>query len=346
MPVGAMNYATEYLAELQQQFPYVLYFGALFSAPNNGRFRFLNSHTIEIPKIATTGRIDGDRDTIGARKRNYATAWTALTLENHRTWKTLVHPRDIDETNQAASIANITRAYNQDQKFPEMNAYLISKLFADWTTMGETPNTETLTEENVLEVFDQFMEAMDDKRVPRQGRILYVTPQTRTLINNAKQIYRSMALQNASGAIRRGITAIDEVTIPASVPSDMMRTLYDFTEGWKPEANARQINMLLVHPQAVITPIVYEFAQLDPPSAGSEGKYEYFEESYEDAFVLPERASALAFHVSNGTAYTYTAVESPSGNPAAQGWYVLSDGSYSLTEDTSVQSGTTYYKQS
>ena len=54
----------------------------------------------------------------------------------------------------------------------------------------------------------------------------------------------------------------------------MMKTVYDFTEGWAIDESAQQINMCLVHPLAVITPIHYEFAQLDPPSAGSEGKWD------------------------------------------------------------------------
>ena len=40
---------------------------------------------------------------------------------------------------------------------------------------------------------------------------------------------------------------------------------------------------------------------------------------------------------------TYTAVENPSGNPAEQGWYEKSGDVYSLTEDTEVVEGKTYY---
>ena len=79
--MAALNYATQYLQALEQEFPYVLYFGALFATPNNGRYRWVNSRVIEIPTITTTGRIDGDRDTIGAKKRNFQNSWTPLTLE-------------------------------------------------------------------------------------------------------------------------------------------------------------------------------------------------------------------------------------------------------------------------
>ena len=59
-----------------------------------------------MPTISTTGRTDGDRDTIGTRKRNYNNEWKPLTLENHRQWQTLVHPRDIAETKGVVAIGN------------------------------------------------------------------------------------------------------------------------------------------------------------------------------------------------------------------------------------------------
>ena len=106
-----------------------------------------------------------------------------------------------------------------------------------------------------------------------------------------------MDISKANASIKRAVTALDEVRIPESVPSDLMKTVYDFTEGWSVDASAKQVNMFLVHPQAVITPITYEFAQLDPPSAGSQGKWDYFEESFEDVFILPHKHDALAFNV-------------------------------------------------
>ena len=220
-----------------------------------------------------------------------------MILSRQRTWQSLIHPRDIDQTNQVASIANVTRVYNEEQKFPEMNAYLISKLFADWTAESYTADNTELTEENILPVFDAFMMQMDEKRIPRAGRILYVTPDTRSKLQNARQIYRTMDISKANASIKRAVTALDEVRIPESVPSDLMKTVYDFTEGWSVDASAKQVNMFLVHPQAVITPITYEFAQLDPPSAGSQGKWDYFEESFEDVFILPHKHDALAFNV-------------------------------------------------
>lgn len=290
----ALNYAQQYSQALAQAYPYVLHFAALRSTENDTRYKWMGADTIQIPSLSTTGRTDGDRDTITVAKRNYDNAWEPKKLANHRQWSTLVHPMDIDETNQVAAIQNITKIFNEEQKFPEMDAYLVSKLYADWVAAGGAADTTALTVENILLTFDGYMEAMDEARVPKEGRILYVRPAVETLLKNAKELTRN--IQNGDENIRRAVASLDKVKIE-SVPSDLMKTVYDFTEGWAVGAGAKQINMLLVHPSAVITPEKYAFAQLDPPSAGSNGKYVYFEESYDDTFLLTKRKDAVKFNV-------------------------------------------------
>ncbi len=294
---NALNYAQAYSQALAQAYPNVLHFAALRSTENDSRYRWINANTIQIPNLTTTGRVDADRDTINVAKRNFENAWEPKILTNHRKWSTLVHPMDIDETNQVASIQNITRVFNEEQKFPEMDAYLISKLYADWAAAGGTADTAALTIDNILSVFDGYMVAMDEANVPKVGRILYTTPVIRSVLKNAKELSRS--IKNGEGAISRAVASLDEVQIE-DVPSALMKTAYDFTEGWKDGAGAQQINMALVHPSAVITPEKYTFAQLDAPSAGSEGKWIYFEESYDDVFLLNKRKAAIMFNVGGG----------------------------------------------
>lgn len=301
--MNTINYATQYSAALAQAYPYTLNFGYLYATPNNGRYRVVNAKTIEIPSITVGGRVNSDRDTIATASRNYDNAWEPKVLTNQRKWSTLVHPQDIDQTNQVASIQNITRVMNEEQKFPEMDAYCVSKIYADWTETGRTAKTvgaggdyEELTAENVLTIFDMLMTEMNEKRVTPNGRVLNVTPQVDVLIKNAKDIYRSYGVQGGGTKITRLVEAIDNVEINV-VPSDLMKTVYNFTNGWQVGESAKQIHMFLVHPNAVITPVSYQFAQLSAPSALSEGKYVYFEESFEDVFILNKKADAIQFVV-------------------------------------------------
>ena len=304
--IGALNYATEYSRALSQMWPYVLNFGALFSTPNNNRYRWINAKTIEIPSISTTGRVDADRDTVAFAQRNYDNAWETKTLRNERKWSTLVHPMDIDQTNMVSTIANITQVFNEEQKFPEMDAYLISTLYADWLTTsnprtGEahTADTTALTTSNILGVFDAMMLKMDNAMVPANGRILYVTHEVNVLLKEAQGLQRTMDITSGPNAIDRRVNRLDQVTI-VPVPATLMKTAYDFTQGWAPKSNAGQVNMFLVHPNAVITPVSYTFSRLDAPNALSEGKYVYYEESFEDAFVLNKKSDALQFNVTGG----------------------------------------------
>ncbi len=301
--MAALNYATSYERTLDQAFPYVLNFGALYATPNNGRYRWVNSKTIEIPRLSTTGRVNADRDTIAQASRNYDNSWETKTLANERKWSTLVHPMDVDETNMTATIGNITQVFNEEQKFPEMDAYLISKLYSLWTTSvsaegytGKTADTTALTTANVLTVFDNLMLKMDNARVPANGRILYCTHEVKTMLKQATQIQRTWDVQSGADSINRAVSRLDEVQV-IGVPASLMKTAYVFTTGYAPAEQAKQINMMLVHPLAVITPHKYSFAQLEAPSALSEGKYVYYEESYEDVFILNNKADAIQFNV-------------------------------------------------
>lgn len=296
--MAGINYAAQYSQALAQAYPYVLNFGRLYATENNGRYRMgEDGKTIYIPSIKTTGRVASDRDTIAMATRNYDNAWEPKTLKNQRKWSTLVHPKDIDQTNEVASIQNITQTFNEENKFPEMDAYLISTLYSLWTAESMTADTTELTANNVLAVFDKLMLAMDEARVPANGRILYVTNEVKTMLKQAAGISRSFNVQNGGNDINRNVSRIEEVEI-IGVPSTLMRTSYDFSTGWAVKEDALQINMFLVHPSAVITPVSYQFSQLDPPSAVTEGKYIYFEESFEDVFILNKKKDGLQFNTS------------------------------------------------
>lgn len=299
--MAAINYAAQYAQELAQAYPYVLNFGALYATPNNHRYRMGDDgKTVYIPTISTTGRVDSSRDSIAMATRNYDNAWEPKVLSNQRKWSTLVHPKDIDQTNAVASIRNITQVYNEEQKFPEMDAYCISTLYAEWTAQNMTADTTALTAANILTVFDSLMLNMDNARVPANGRILYCTHEVKMLLKRATDIAHEYDVLDGRTVVNRNISRLDEVEV-IGVPATLMKTLYDFTTGWAVKSNAQQINMFLVHPTAVITPVSYELAQLDPPSAITEGKYIYFEESFEDVFILNKKKDALQFNVTVAT---------------------------------------------
>ena len=126
-----LNYAKQYAQELANAYPYLSYFAEVFAGPNSSKYSpsLQNAKTVFIPSLMTTGAKAVNRNHIdGVFDRNFENDYEAKTMEMDREWSTLVDPLDITETNDVATIANITQAFNQFQKVPEMDAYAASKI--------------------------------------------------------------------------------------------------------------------------------------------------------------------------------------------------------------------------
>lgn len=209
---------------------------------------------------------------------------------------TSIDPADVLDTNMILTIQNATKVFNEEQKFPEKDAYTISKIYADWTAEGKQADKTVLSVDNVLIVFDKLMEAMDEALVPSNGRLLYVTPAVKTLLKQASQIGLSRNVQTGANTINRVVDRLDEIKL-ISVPSFLMKTAYNFTTGFKPSDSAKQINLFLVHPSAILTPSKYAFVGMEAPAAGTKGDYIYYEKEYSDVFILNNRTGAIAFNI-------------------------------------------------
>lgn len=297
-----INYAESYQTALQTRYSEngLLYSQKLWNSPSNDLLKWVGAKTVKVPRLTVNnGRKDRTRRTITTPGANYTNEWETYELKNERYWDTLVDPSDIDETNYVVSIANITRAYNDQEKIPEKDKQMFSSLFNLKKTLdgGEGITEVTLTAANILEEFDKMMTAMDEAAVPAEGRSLYVTPTVRTLLKNAQGIARSMSVQNNNGEINRIVQRLDEVTIEQAVPSDRMKTIYDFTVGAAADPTAQQIQMILIHISCMAAPEKYSFVGLDAPTAKTAGNFLYYEQSYDDVLIFEQKSDGIAFIV-------------------------------------------------
>ncbi|WP_056976168.1 hypothetical protein [Lacticaseibacillus sharpeae] len=295
-----INYAEAYMAAVQESFyPTSLYSSALWLSPANAGISFLGAKTIKVPTLKiNAGRTDHTRRSSTAIQANYSDDWTPMQLTHEREWSTLVDPIDVDETNQVVSIANVTRQFNLDEKMPEQDRYMFSKLYADKTAKNDGGiYTESLDASNILTIFDELMEQMDEKRVPAVGRLLYVNSHTNTILKQADALNRTLLISNPNN-ISRAVHTLDEVTIVV-VPSDLIQTKFDFAVGSKTVDDAQQIDMMLVYNGVQIAPQKYSFVGFDQPNAANGGNYLYREISYDDVFLLPTKSAGIAFHVSD-----------------------------------------------
>ena len=292
-----INYAAQYAKGIQTAYPYLSYYSDLWNQGESYRFRPLNGKTVYIPIVSTSGARAANRDSIdGSFSRNFNIDWQAMTLGMDREWDTLIDPIDVIESNDVATIANVTRVFNEQQKIPEQDAYMSMKLASFAAANGGT-STESLTSATILTEWDKALEYMTNQRVNRDRVRCKITPAAYKLLKQATGLTRFIEVTNGINAVDRNVARLDGVQVE-EVPADMMKTAYTFTSGWVIDTDhAQQINFLLYDPDAIAAPIVYDVAMMSPGSAQTKGKDVYYERYYYDVFMLAQRGAGVYAHL-------------------------------------------------
>lgn len=296
--MAVYDYAEIFERELAQKYEREMVSNDL-TLSNQG-IKFLNAQTIKIPRLTVSGYKDHNRGSMGFNTGTVTNDWEPKKLEHDRDIEIPIDPMDIDETNLVVEMANIQNAFEEEQAIPEKDSYRFSKLYAEaktYASAGAVIDNTALTAANILEWFDEQMAIMDDKSVPQEGRILYVTSTINKLLKNADGITRTINA-GAAGVIDRRVHGLDDVHIK-TVPSARFKTKYDFTDGCVPAADAKQINMILVHPSCVISRDKYSYIKLFTPGSDSRtaDKYVFQNRYYTDTFLLERKSCGIAINV-------------------------------------------------
>lgn len=308
-----INYAQQYAQELANAYPYLSYYGDLWGQGEARRFRPLTGKTVMIPSMTVSGATAVNRDQItGVFNRNFNVEWQPCQLAQDREWSTLVDPMDMVETNEVATIANVTRSFNEQQKVPEMDAYCSSKLAAAAGDFGGI-DTTSLNSSNILAQWDSYLKYMTDMRINRDRVMCKMTPAVYTLLKEASGITRFIDAGTGIRDVDRNVGRLDGVRIQ-EVPSDLMKTAYTFTTGWEIGDSAANIDMLLYAPDSVAAPVVYDTSMISPPTAQSKGKWLYYERYYYDVFALNQRRAGIFAHLSSAASLGTLTVTSVAGS--------------------------------
>lgn len=295
--MAVYNYAEQFERQLAQMWTRELISYDL--TQSNPGIKFLNAQTIKIPRMTVSGYKDHNRQNIGFNAGTLSNDWEPKKLTHDRDIEFSIDPMDVDETNLVLEMANIQSVFEREQAIPEKDSYRFSKLYSEAktrTSHGAVVDTTVLNETNILSWFDEQMSIMDDKAVPEDGRVLYVTPAIQKILKSADGITRTINA-GAAGVIDRRVHGLDNVKIKA-VPSGRFKTAYEFTDGCKPASNAKQINMMLVHPDCVISRDKYAYMKVFTPGTDSRtaDNYIYQNRYYTDTFLIERKSCGIAIN--------------------------------------------------
>ena len=286
--MAVLNYVTQFDTRIRDMYGHELVSDALYHT--NEDIKVTGAKEIKIPRMQVSGYKDHDRKTLGFNSGNYSNDFETKSLDHDRDIEFAIDPMDVDETNQIVSIANIQARFEKKQAIPELDCYTFSKLYSEAKRVGAVIRNTVITRANILEDFDENCEAFENAGVPLSRCILYCTAAYRRELKNADGIQRTLEVSGGSKSLDRRVHTLDDLKEIKTVPVERFKTAYDFTEGYKADASGKQINYILIDPEAQVSRVKYAYINTYTPGHDSRvaDKYLYQNRRYNGTFGLDE----------------------------------------------------------
>ena len=283
--MAVLNYVPTFLPRLVEMYGHLSCSDDLYHS--NPGIEVINTKDIRIPSIKVGGYKDHNRGVLGFNTGSYSNDWITKSLDHDRDIEFAVDPMDVDETAQVVSISNIQANFERTQAIPEQDCYTFSKIYTEAKRVGANINNTVLTKENILDMLDADMEAFAEAGVPLERCILYVTPTVNRTLKNAEGIQRYLEA-NGGANIDRRVHSVDDINKIKEVPSDRLKTIYNFTDGCIPDAAAKQINYILIDPECQVSRMKYSYVNVFTPGHDSRtaDNYLYQNRKFNGTFAI------------------------------------------------------------
>lgn len=263
--MAVLEYATIFSNVLRELYGQELTCDDLYHS--NSDIQIVNGKDIKIPKLSVSGYKDHTRGG-SFNSGTYSNGYETKTLDHDRDIEFAVDPLDVDETNLVVTVSNIQNRFEKTQAIPELDSYTYSKIYTEAKRVNAKIKTTALTSANVLSDFDDNLEAFAEAGVPLDRVILYATPSYKKLLKNAEGIQRTLEVSSSSGIDRR-VRSLDDINKIVEAPSARMKSLFDFTDGCKADSTAKQIDYILIDPEAQVSRVKYAYIKMFTPGTDS-----------------------------------------------------------------------------
>lgn len=297
----ALNYAEQWNPQLLE----ILIQGTLTSPFVTDNVRWVGAKTFHFTQMSTTGYKNHKR-TGGWNKGSYVQTDVPFTVTHDRDISFLVDKADVDETNETASIFNISETFEKTQVVPETDALFYSKVAqVAQKTDGYHSSTAaaTYTKAKVFGMLKDILAKGKLRRYRARGSlIMYVTTAIMDALEQSTEFTRKIELtQIAEGGIgiETRVTDIDGVPVMEVIDDERFYDAFN----WEPEAGgfeprkkssspavtgAHKINVLVACLETCKTvPKISSIYFFNPGSHTEGDGYLYQNRSLSDTFVFP-----------------------------------------------------------
>ena len=247
----------------------------------NSAVKFDGSQTVKVLKLQVPELGAYTRNS-GYTSGNVTADWEAFTLTQDRGTEFSVDAMDDEETLNM-TFGNASSEFIRRSVVPQVDAYRFAAM-AKAEGVGLAGPATLTTGDAVIKAISAGMTTMDEAEVPREGRILYITPTLKRLIDDLDSYKSKKCLEGFSKIIQ----------VPQSrFYSDV--TIND--NGFTKAEGATNLNFLIVDPKAAFAVAKHKKLRVfDPNTNQKQDAYLFQYRLYHDMFVYPQKAAGIYVH--------------------------------------------------
>lgn len=260
---------------------------AILETPSE-KVKWTGVNTVNVYETTVEGAIDYSRNNGYGAAGSVTGSWIPYTLTKDRGTEMNIDAMDNEEEMDMAVIS-ATSAFIKREAIPEDDAYTFAKL------AGSAGTKKTTAITNIIDDIDDAIVAMDNDEVTKEGRILFVSPDSYKLIKDGCQ----RTIMNGEDNIAKEVLTYSEMRVVV-VPSNRFRTtvtLHDGTtqRGFTP--GAKKIHFMIVDPDAIIKVTKHNPSKLFTPAENqSADGFKYQWRKYFDVFVRKNMVKGVYAH--------------------------------------------------
>lgn len=268
---------------------------AVLEAPSALVQTTADANEFKVAKIALQGLADYKRNT------GYTDGDITLQWETHKFTHDRNRAFNVDAMDDLESLslvtANVMAQFLRTRVVPEVDAIR----FAQYATKAGTSVEADLAAGDVIGALTTAMSTMQEKEVETEGCYCFITPTIKNILES--EVKRSVG--NGSISYDNGITRYNGMPL-ISVPQARFYSAVKLHDGVSDEqkdggfekgADAKDLNFLIVDPQAVLQITKHaKLREFSPDVNQSADAWRFVYRLYHDAFVLDNKVDGIYCH--------------------------------------------------
>lgn len=242
--------------------------------------KFDGSKTVKVLKLTVPALGKYTRNS-GYTAGDVTADWEPFTLTQDRGTEFSVDAMDDEETLNM-TFGNASSEFIRRSVVPQVDAYRFAAMAGTEGIGGASAGLTT--GEAAIKAINAGMVAMDEAEVTADGRILYITPTLKGLIDELESYKSKLCMQRFSKIV--------------VVPQSRFFSAVDINDtGFAKAEGGKNINFMIVEPKAAFAVAKHKKLRVfDPDTNQKRDDYLFQYRLYHDMFVYPQKAAGIYCH--------------------------------------------------